>query len=267
MPEEVHWARLTAEPAGELLERPVDPTKRLPVALDRGAIIRGVLGVLGEWRGHRNPEWHGLDLRLDPEPGQEREQTLVESGDRETVGKWNGVDLPAARAHDKLVGNEVEGHVEVAALGAKSARGQPSCFDVKRCVPPVVLQWRRSQSHLADDLRPEMERFFRQLPLLELKLRQIAHDLVSARSTRNLISSSLPEHHSSPGSRGRTTGPGTCRGPSFASPSLGEHAANLRLTPLRARAETLMVAAPTLPAMLPIAQSASGRRRPLRPDT
>ena len=175
MPEEVHRARLAAEPTREFLQRPVDPAERLPEALHRLAIVRSVLGVLGEGRGHRKPERLGLGLHVDPKAGEQREEALVEGRNREAVRKREGVHLPAARAHDELVGNEVEGDVEVVALGAEAARRQPSCVDVKRGVPPVVLRWRRGQAHLADDLRPEVKRLFRRLPRLERKLRQLAH--------------------------------------------------------------------------------------------
>ncbi len=44
---------------------------------------------------------------------------------REAVYERKGIHLASARAHDELVGEEVEGDVEVAAVGAEAARGQP----------------------------------------------------------------------------------------------------------------------------------------------
>jgi hypothetical protein len=134
-----------------------------------------MLDVLGEGRRHRNPVRLGLDRHLDPEADEEREETLVERGDREAVGERKGFDVAAARAHDELVGDEVESDVEVAGRGTKAARRQPSCVDVQRGVPPVVLRRRRGQAYLADDLHPEVKRVFRRLPRLERELGQLTH--------------------------------------------------------------------------------------------
>jgi hypothetical protein len=94
----------------------------------------------------------------------------VEGRNREAVSEREGIHLPATRAHDEFVGDEVEGDVEVVVFGAEAARRQSSCVDVQRGVPPVVLWWRRRQAHLADDLCPEVERVLRRLPRLEGKL-------------------------------------------------------------------------------------------------
>src|SRR6185436_5456659 len=72
VPEELNRARLSAVPAGELLEHRGRPTEDLPEALDRIAVVRGVLGVPRKRRRHRHPERHLLDLDVDPETLQRR---------------------------------------------------------------------------------------------------------------------------------------------------------------------------------------------------
>jgi hypothetical protein len=115
VPEEVHRARLAAEPAREFLQRPVDPAKRLPEPFHRLAIVRRVLGVLGEGGGHGQPERLGLRLDLDPKGGEHSEESLVKGRNREAVRERERLHVPAADSNDELMRDEVERDVEVAA--------------------------------------------------------------------------------------------------------------------------------------------------------
>ena len=114
VPEQVHGARLAAEPAREVLERPVDPAKRLPKALNRLPIVRGMLGVLGEGRRHRESVRLRIDVDLKVELGEDGKEALVQGRYREPVGEPERIQLRAARPHDELVRDEIERDVEIA---------------------------------------------------------------------------------------------------------------------------------------------------------
>jgi hypothetical protein len=113
VPEDVHGARLAAKPAGELLQRPVDPPQRLPEPSDGFTVIARVAGVLRERGRGPNLVGPGLDLGPDPPLREDCHEALVEVGDGEAVPEGEEVDVAPARAHDECVVDEVEGDVEV----------------------------------------------------------------------------------------------------------------------------------------------------------
>ena len=60
--------------------------------------------------------------------------------------------------------DEIESHLENAVAGADRGRGKAACGHIERDVPRVVDPGRLYKAHLADDLRPEMERLARVFP-------------------------------------------------------------------------------------------------------
>ena len=174
MPEEVHRARLAAVPAGELLEHRVRPVEDPPEALDRVSIVGGVLVVCRKWRGRLQPERQLADRDVDAEPKQDLVQLRVESRDGEPVDEGKRLHRAAVRADDEAVVDEVEVDLEGrAARRVQSASRQSADVDVERHVPPVISRRRRGHPHLADDLRPEVQRVLRRLPLFERQRWQV----------------------------------------------------------------------------------------------
>ena len=57
-------------------------------------------------------------------------------------------------------------------MGRDRTRRQPAHIDEEGRVPPVVTWRRRGHPHLADDLRPQMQRVLRRLPLGERQWRE-----------------------------------------------------------------------------------------------
>ena len=88
----------------------------------------------------------------------ESQAATVELGDREAIRERERLDLAAMRADDEPVVDEVERRVEGDALVAHRLRAEPAGIDAEGDVPPVVARRRRRELHLADDLRPEVER-------------------------------------------------------------------------------------------------------------
>src|SRR5438067_5277971 len=204
VPEEVHGARLAAEPAGELLEDRVRPVEDVPEALDGVPVVGRVLPVGGKRRRHRHPERRLADRDVDAEPRQERVQARVELGHREPVHEPERLDRAAARLDDETVLDEVESDLEArAVLVVHAPRRQPPHVHVQRNVPPVIPRSSGRQAHLADDLHPEVQRVLRGLPLCERKLGQRSrHDV----SSTNATSSTKHQLQSSPGSAERAIG-------------------------------------------------------------
>ena len=134
-----------------------------------------MLGVLAERRRRRrNAERLLADRNVDPEPAERRVQALVEGRDREPVVERERLELPAVGPDDEPVVDEVEVDLEGhAGRRVHPARRQPAHVDVERDVPPVVARGGRGHPHLADDLRPQVQRVLRRLPLLERERREL----------------------------------------------------------------------------------------------
>ena len=148
VPEEMHGARLAAEPARELLEGPVDPAKRLPEALNRLPIAQGMLAVLGEGCRLGDPVRLGFDVDLNVEPDEYRDELVVERRDRELVRERKRFRLRLARAHDELVRDEIDGDVEITSPGAEAARRARVAADQARLSRPRSSLRRASSARL-----------------------------------------------------------------------------------------------------------------------
>ena len=98
-------------------------------------------------------------------------QLLVELGDGEPVDERERLHLPSVRRDDQAVIDEVEVDLEGdAVLRMHAARRQPAHVDVQSDVPPVVPWSGGGHTHLADDLRPQVQRLLRLLPPGQRKL-------------------------------------------------------------------------------------------------
>ena len=126
----------------------------------------GVLAVVRERRRHRHAERRLADRDVDPEPRERRVQLLVELGDGEPVDELERLDLAAARRDHEAVVDEVEVDLERDAVAARAggassarARRRRAARATSGCAARVD-----AMPHLADDLRPEMQRVLRRLP-------------------------------------------------------------------------------------------------------
>lgn len=133
-------------------------------ALDRIAIPRRVLDVLGEVRGHRHAEGPLVDRDVDAELGEDGVQTRVELGHGETFGEREPALVAAVCPHDELVRDQVEGDVERRLAAVERAGGQAADVDIERSMPPVVAWGRRREAHLPQDLRVQVQRVLRRPP-------------------------------------------------------------------------------------------------------
>ena len=129
VPEEVDRTRLAAVPARELLQDPVDPGAAPSSSARRTRRRRS--GARCPRRTASSPGRRratALIATSMPRPPSSAEEALVERRDREPVGECERLGLPAARARDEPVVDEVERDVEVAAAaragGGSSARGR-----------------------------------------------------------------------------------------------------------------------------------------------
>ena len=163
-PEEVHGADLAEEPAAEHLEDAIHLDERPPEPLHLLAVVRRVLRVLLERDGVGDLHRHRPHGRGQPEPIEVLHQLGVEVGDgaRSQVHRRGR----AVRHRDvEAVGEEVEVDLEGPGLPWDERRRQATGRHIQRHVPPVVHHGCGGQAHLADDLRPQLQRVSRRLPL------------------------------------------------------------------------------------------------------
>ena len=182
-----------------------------------------MLAVFRERGRHRHPVRLLADRDVDPEGRKGRVQPLVELGDGKPVDELEGLHLsPVGRDHQPVI-DEVEVDLEGdTAFCMHLARRQATHVDVQRDVPPVVSWSGGGHTHLADDLRPQVQRVLCLLPsgqreLGELSARPLgrAHGRGFPRTldeaaplvpTTKPTSSMKHQLHSSPGSAERTMG-------------------------------------------------------------
>ena len=67
-------------------------------------------------------------------------------------------DAAIVRLDDQTVAGQVEQNIERAASMIHRWRFEPARGDEQRCVPPLIDQRRCRDAHLADDLRPQLQR-------------------------------------------------------------------------------------------------------------
>src|SRR5687767_8251778 len=86
--------------------------------------------------------------------------------------------------------DEIEVDLKCAGLVRNRRGSEAASGDVQRHVPRVNLPWRLRQSDLADDLRPEMERLTRGLPVAkgEFGPLAVAHRIFVVKSTLHRLS-------------------------------------------------------------------------------
>ena len=126
--------------------------------------------ILGEADRIRDLHRNRPDLHGDAEPFERRHQVAVEVGDR--AGDERQASRRAVGAtDDEHVVDEVEDDVERAPLVRNRGGGEATRRHVERHVPPMVLLRGERHPHLADDLRPHVERGVRVLPARERQRR------------------------------------------------------------------------------------------------
>ena len=144
--------------------------------------------------------WHGVglleDWNVDLQPSERRVQLLVEVGDGEPVGKLERLHIASVGRDNKAVIDEVEVDLESDAVFCVHAPGrQATHVDIERDVPPVVSRRGRGHAHLADDLRPEVQRVLRFLPLSQRKFRQTMRLLRRAQRAHSAVSGIVGDKH------------------------------------------------------------------------
>ena len=81
--------------------------------------------------------------------------------------QWEGAVISVGSAKLHAMINEVELDFESAIVVRNWRSGKAAGIDVQRAIPPVVLEWSKTEANLAHDLRPHVKRVVSILPFLE----------------------------------------------------------------------------------------------------
>ncbi len=170
-PEEMRRTRLSEKSAAEPLQRHVGNEQGTPKALGDLRHIDALRTVFGERHRHCDFDGNGPDRGLDVEGFEPFHESGVEIGDGMNRGEAHLFAPPVALGDDQSMADEIEIDLKRAARfgdrrGRQSARRQ-----VERDVPPMVLAWGAGEPHLADHLRPHLQRRRSRQPSFDRRFR------------------------------------------------------------------------------------------------
>ena len=159
-PEQLNGAALAQEPGAEQAEHPVHLHQRPPIVARHAGVIDAE--PLVQRKGRRLG--HFVGRQVDVTGHAQGRQGLLNLGVE--VGDGPGLQhdpalAPVADADDQGPGDEVELHRKPDRAVRNQTRRQPPRRDPQRHVPAVVQPGRLRQPHLADDLRPQLQRLHR----------------------------------------------------------------------------------------------------------
>ncbi len=135
-----------------------------------GRIIRGMMLVLIEGSFVVEFVRRAMDVHLDSKRPQGRHVLTIEVCD----GAWKQsetVSLFFAGSNGELLADEIKLDFKTRLPEWNGRRGQAARRDIKRHIPPMILQRSESQTRLSHDLGPHVERVAGLLPGREGKRR------------------------------------------------------------------------------------------------
>ncbi len=188
-PEQVHRTVLADETRPEVGEHSVHLHEREPEVMHLRCVVGRVSFVGVERDRAGDLDGHRPDRGVQAELVQLCHELGVEVRHRPRLERHGA--LGAVRRRDaELVIDEVERHLEPAVSPRDQRSRETAVGDVQRHVPPVVDERRVHHPHLADDLRPELQRVPGVLPIGDgdgwprVRCVGLHHDVL--RSTRDL---------------------------------------------------------------------------------
>ena len=134
-----------------------------------------------------------MDADLDSKRPQGRHVLAIEVCDRAGEQRET-VSLSFTGSNGELVADEIKLNFKTCALKRNGRSGQAARRDIKRHVPPMILQRSESETRLSHDLGPHVERVAGLLPGREGKRRPLTRNQVLPH--RYSTSPSLRQAHS-----------------------------------------------------------------------
>jgi hypothetical protein len=159
----MHRTRLAEKARAEMREHLLGTQQHAPEPLRILAVVGGVRAVVGERHGAGDLVRHLVDAHLNTELAQGHHHIGVEFRDRHRP-QHELADMAVAGAKPQHVVDKIELNGESAAIRGNRRRAEPAGGDMEGDVPRVVEPRCQRQPHLADHLRPQMQRFAGVLP-------------------------------------------------------------------------------------------------------
>ena len=169
-PEEVHGAALAQEVAAEALEQRCRGQQDAPEGVRGGRVVGRVDRVFLETDRVRDLDRHRPDLHRKAGTLEHRHDGLVEVGDRPGLERQRLGHAVGALEHERVV-DEVEREAERPPAQTQGGSREPARAHAESDVPEVIGRRGEGETHLAHDLRPQVQGRAGGLPGLERQRR------------------------------------------------------------------------------------------------
>ena len=156
-PEEMHGTRLADEARAKFVHHAIRLQQSQPEFLRVEAIILRMDAVALERDRVLDFTRHGPDVHLDAETAEALHEFGIEVGHRHRLER-EVFDPAVARFDDQPMSGEVENDVERSSAIRHRRRNETARSHKERGIPPMIDERRERDAHLADDLRPQLQR-------------------------------------------------------------------------------------------------------------